>query len=248
MTGVKVPSIHHYRRAGLLPPPHEVAPNRFEYGEVHVEALLTIRLLRERQGLSLATIRDVLPGLLVTQHEEAFRTEMWDDVIAAHVRETEPTKPPARLLASAREAFSRHGFYRTNVGDITEEAGMAKGSFYRYFCSKEEIFLAAVRSLPDAVDESLRGQNRATGSTPFVRSARQLEVVFEPFLPLLLETATRELHGEPGHQDLTKEVVAAIAARAARHLRSPVGAGRSTQRAVESSIFHLLERTLGLGH
>ena len=59
-----------------------------------------------------------------------------------------------------------------------------------------------------------------------------------PFLPLLLEMATRELHGEPGHQGLTNEVVVAVGERAALHLRSPA----------EASIFDLLKRTLGLGH
>ena len=42
-TGVPASSIHHYRRSGLIPPPERVSANRFVYGEVHVEALLTLR-------------------------------------------------------------------------------------------------------------------------------------------------------------------------------------------------------------
>src|SRR5262249_49799240 len=63
-TGVPAPSIHHYLRMGLLPRPKQVATNRFAYDRRHEQALLLIRLLRERRRLSLQVIRRVLPQLL----------------------------------------------------------------------------------------------------------------------------------------------------------------------------------------
>src|SRR5579871_1635848 len=57
-SGTGIPTIHHYRRIGLLPPALEVASNRFLYQDRHVEAHV-IRLLRERRNLPLEAIREV---------------------------------------------------------------------------------------------------------------------------------------------------------------------------------------------
>jgi AcrR family transcriptional regulator len=47
----------------------------------------------------------------------------------------------ARILAAAREAFATAGFRGTNVPDIAHRAGISVGLIYRYFASKEELFL-----------------------------------------------------------------------------------------------------------
>ena len=58
-------------------------------------------------------------------------------------------------MAAAREAFAQHGYAGVNVADICSAADVAKGTFYRYFDSKEAIFLAAARSTVEAVGEQL---------------------------------------------------------------------------------------------
>jgi len=45
-----------------------------------------------------------------------------------------------QLLVAARRVFERDGFLAARITDIAEEAGVAHGSFYTYFTSKEEIF------------------------------------------------------------------------------------------------------------
>lgn len=45
-----------------------------------------------------------------------------------------------RLLAAARDIFSRVGFDDVRVIDITVLAGVASGTFYTYFDTKEQIF------------------------------------------------------------------------------------------------------------
>ncbi|WP_433475936.1 TetR/AcrR family transcriptional regulator [Spirillospora sp. CA-142024] len=46
-----------------------------------------------------------------------------------------------RLVAAAREVFEERGFPETRVAHITRHAGVAYGSFYTYFPSKEAVFL-----------------------------------------------------------------------------------------------------------
>ena len=48
------------------------------------------------------------------------------------------------LLAAARVVFERDGFLHSRIADICGEAGVALGSFYTYFGSKEEIFQAVL--------------------------------------------------------------------------------------------------------
>ncbi|WP_319583409.1 TetR/AcrR family transcriptional regulator [uncultured Pseudodesulfovibrio sp.] len=48
------------------------------------------------------------------------------------------------LMASAIELFGTKGFASTSVAEITEHAGYAKGSFYRHWNSKDELFLQIV--------------------------------------------------------------------------------------------------------
>jgi AcrR family transcriptional regulator len=45
------------------------------------------------------------------------------------------------LYMAAQKVFLEKGYKSTNISDITNEAGMAVGSFYKYFKSKEELFL-----------------------------------------------------------------------------------------------------------
>lgn len=81
----------------------------------------------------------------------------------------------ARLIEAARVVFERDGFLDARLVDITAEASISAGSFYTYFDSKEEIFLAVlaeveqemlhpdVRHVPQGDDpiESIRASNRA---------------------------------------------------------------------------------------
>jgi AcrR family transcriptional regulator len=51
------------------------------------------------------------------------------------------------LVAAAREIFERDGFQGARITDISKRAGMAHGSFYTYFSSKEEIFHEVVKGV-----------------------------------------------------------------------------------------------------
>ena len=46
------------------------------------------------------------------------------------------------LVNAAAEVFARQGFAKTRVSDISQHAGVGKGTVYEYFSSKEELFFA----------------------------------------------------------------------------------------------------------
>jgi AcrR family transcriptional regulator len=49
-----------------------------------------------------------------------------------------------RLLAAAAEVFAARGFDETQTPDIAERAGVAVGTFYRYFADKRQAFIELV--------------------------------------------------------------------------------------------------------
>jgi AcrR family transcriptional regulator len=86
-----------------------------------------------------------------------------------------------KILDAAQEEFGQHGFAESSIVGITQRAGVALGTFYTYFDSKEAVFQALVRDMSaqvrdhvapafrDAVD-SLDGERLALES--FLRFAR----------------------------------------------------------------------------
>jgi TetR/AcrR family transcriptional regulator, fatty acid metabolism regulator protein len=48
------------------------------------------------------------------------------------------------ILDAARAVFSRDSYAASSVDDVAAEAGVAKGTVYLYFKSKEELYLAAL--------------------------------------------------------------------------------------------------------
>lgn len=61
-----------------------------------------------------------------------------------------------KLLDAAAAEFSERGFHETSISEITRRAGMALGSFYTYFDSKEAIFQALVGDMSEAVMRAAR--------------------------------------------------------------------------------------------
>jgi AcrR family transcriptional regulator len=53
----------------------------------------------------------------------------------------------AALIEAAREVFEADGFVDARISDITRTAGVASGSFYTHFDSKEEVFAAVVEQV-----------------------------------------------------------------------------------------------------
>lgn len=244
-SGVGVPSIHHYRRLGLLPDPVMVSANRFHYDERHVEALRMIRLLRERRGMALAAIRDVLPDLLAGLDRQAFEGQVWDAVLPdSDAGADAHHEIGGQLLDAARAAFVARGYGGVNVEQLCQQVGIAKGSFYRHFDSKEALFEAAARSSVEVVGGSVAGWRRAMTVDSAVDAVAG---ALEPLVPLLLEVAVRAFHGDRALADVVPDVVAGIGELVDPHLPPASEAGGGTGIVVaERALGVVVGRALGL--
>src|SRR4029077_3375534 len=51
----------------------------------------------------------------------------------------------AGILEAARKVFAKKGFHDATVDDIAAAAGVAKGTVYLYYGSKQEVYVAALK-------------------------------------------------------------------------------------------------------
>jgi TetR/AcrR family fatty acid metabolism transcriptional regulator len=66
------------------------------------------------------------------------------------------------ILDAARTVFSRQGYSGSAVEDVAAEAGVAKGTLYLYFKSKEELYIAALaRDMIDVAQRARAEMDRA---------------------------------------------------------------------------------------
>jgi AcrR family transcriptional regulator len=61
-----------------------------------------------------------------------------------------------RLLVAARELIEEGGYGAASVLAIAERAGVAAGTLYRHFASKEELFVEVVRSVCEREERAMR--------------------------------------------------------------------------------------------
>jgi len=66
-----------------------------------------------------------------------------------------PSDTRERILAVATDLFARYGFTKTALDEIARGAGLAKGTIYYYFPSKEDLFLSAIEVKAEELFSSL---------------------------------------------------------------------------------------------
>src|SRR3954454_2146163 len=60
-----------------------------------------------------------------------------------------------KILDAARDEFGECGFSESSIVGITQRAGVALGTFYTYFDSKEALFQALVRDMSAQVRDNV---------------------------------------------------------------------------------------------
>ncbi len=230
-TGVPAATVRYYLANGLLPPPVRAASNRFLYDERHVELVRLIRLLRDRRQLSLDAIAGILPDLLpdlLGRPAGVFRPEMWGRLLCPPTDTSSTEVVGARVLQAAVVAFSRHGYFEVTLDEVCRAAGIAKGSLYRHFASKEELFFAAARSAGASSAARLAASRGAFGAAP---DELALAEALAPELGILLDLAALAARQRSGAGEVLAEVLETLDAAVVAH-HDGAGGGRAVSVAV----------------
>jgi TetR/AcrR family fatty acid metabolism transcriptional regulator len=104
----------------------------------------------------------------------------------------------SQILGAARDAFARHGLSGTTVDSIAKRAGVAKGTVYLYYRSKEEI-------LRQVLDEDLAELKDDT--VPLLSQPGSIEDKLTAFLTASLTFFDRKRDFfEHAHFEMTPEV------------------------------------------
>jgi AcrR family transcriptional regulator len=237
LSGVPASTVHHYRRLGLLPAPQPARSGRFAYGEDHVRALVIIRELREERGMPLGQIKVVLPGLL--EGTEPLPPGL----------EEAAEEPQQRLIEAAIRLFSEpKGYASVTVSEIAAAAGIAKGSVYRHFPSKEALFTAVVENLcQDTADRFAQAVAELGGPDGLASDPAKTAIVFGRLItramPILLELGARAARGDVPSQLLAARVLRTLAEAAGRPLSdNPVPAGLEV---IETAFHTVLQWAVG---
>src|ERR1700758_358002 len=83
-----------------------------------------------------------------------------------------------RILLAAERIFARHGFFAARVSEIAKEAGVADGTIYLYFKSKDDLLISLFELRMTQVNEQLReaiaNKSPIDALRAFIRSYLQL--------------------------------------------------------------------------
>ena len=69
-----------------------------------------------------------------------------------------------RILVAAERIFARHGFFAAKVSDVAKEAGVADGTIYLYFKSKDDLLISLFERRMQPLNAQLR--TAITGKPP----------------------------------------------------------------------------------
>ena len=75
---------------------------------------------------------------------------------AVERREARKAQSRNRILDAARVIFFRDGFMNANLDEVAKRAGVAKGTLYRYFENKAELYVAVLATNGELFERKLR--------------------------------------------------------------------------------------------
>src|SRR5687767_13730960 len=81
------------------------------------------------------------------------------------------------LLRAAIDTFSARGYFNSQVADVARAAGLAAGTVYLYFRSKDDLLISIFeRTMTEAIAESSRGIEALPGADARLRSIAALHL------------------------------------------------------------------------
>ena len=98
-------------------------------------------------------------------------------VITVARNRVSPEERRTQLIETARRLFETHGVQATSVSDIVKAAGVAQGTFYWYFKSKDEALEAVVQAYTDEICERVNSLAHAPELRALDKLARMRDLL-----------------------------------------------------------------------
>jgi AcrR family transcriptional regulator len=207
--------IGRYLKEGILPQPDEGEV----FGEHHLERLRMIEHLRSRYGMSLADISGLF-GVITGNTAGEPAEEPGEDRHTVDRRE--------RIIDNATGLFAVKGYHGTTIDEIVQATGIAKGTFYIYFESKEELLVEVIKRLIESTMEKIDRELEEGKSKDFItRIEAKGQELLELYLKKseLLYMLLGETVGNPRLKGHLNEVYERLAERIEDDIREGVLAG-----------------------
>jgi AcrR family transcriptional regulator len=83
-----------------------------------------------------------------------------------NLRERKKAESQRRILEAAKTIFFRDGFKDANLDEVADRAGVAKGTLYRYFENKAELYVAVLTRDGEQFEQKLKRAIDASLSAP----------------------------------------------------------------------------------
>ncbi|KMJ59973.1 hypothetical protein AB685_03770 [Bacillus sp. LL01] len=118
-----------------------------------------------------------------------------------------------KLIENGRELFQKYGLKKTSMSQLTKSVGIAQGSFYLFFSSKEELYFAILENEEEQLKAKILQQIESPMTARAFKNLLMLSVRMvqeNPFIQQLfkqeeMEQIIRKLPAEKMQQHIKKD-------------------------------------------
>lgn len=134
-SGIPISTIKYYLRAGLLPKPFKLGKTKAHYTPEYLNRLKLIKKLQTEKKMPLKEIGEII--------------EMTDDWKGVGPDNGKYRKKNIRgvIVEFSIKLFRKKGYDNTTVADIVKATKIGRGTFYKYFKNKKELFIECVKDI-----------------------------------------------------------------------------------------------------
>ncbi|MBU0970635.1 MAG: TetR family transcriptional regulator [Proteobacteria bacterium] len=142
-SGVPRTTIHFYLRQGLLHPPEKTGRTTATYDQSHLVRLRKIKTLKKGGRVPLRFLQDQLAEdkAAPIPSPDNENTPIFGKPSATMRERKEKHR---MIIRKAIEVFSKNGYHKTKIADITSALKISTGTFYIYFRNKRDLFIEVI--------------------------------------------------------------------------------------------------------
>jgi AcrR family transcriptional regulator len=158
-SGIPRTTIHFYLRHGLLHPPQKTGRTMAYYDETHIQRLKQIENLKKGARVPLSFLKEKIGESKISPQSISKDYDVRKTVATTK----EKAKKRQEIIKKAIEVFTRKGYHRTKIMDITHSLNISTGTFYIYFNNKRDLFIEVIddvfRNIVGEAAIAIKGEN-----------------------------------------------------------------------------------------